>query len=171
MVEIAPVFPTPHDLTTNGTWGETEITAFTQMVDKINEHDNAIQNFVSSGALSVVDNGDGSVSINPNPGAYLSINSQVGTAYTLALTDAQRIIENTSSNTLTVTVPLNATVPYPLGTVVEFHLYGTGSIVIAGASGVVVRSPAGLKLTTRYASAALRLRSADEWILSGYTSI
>lgn len=171
MADINPTFPTPHDLATLGTWGEMEIAAFSTMVEQINANTTAIENFVSSGALSVVDNGDGSVSINPNPGAYLVNNSMVGTAYTLALGDGQAIIENTSSNTLTVTVPPNSVVPYPLGTVIEFHLYGTGTIVLAGGAGVILRSPAGLRLTTQYASAAIRKRSTDEWVVSGMTIV
>lgn len=166
---INPTFPTPHDLTTAGTWGETEIAAFQQMVDAINAHDQAIEDLVVSGALSVTDNGDGSVSIDPNPGAYLTENSQVGTAYTLVLDDAQSIIENAGSNVLTVTIPTNANVPYPLGSVVEFFLYGTGSITLQGDVGVTLRSPAGPRLVTQYASAAIRLRSADEWVVSGFT--
>jgi hypothetical protein len=98
-------------------------------------------------------------------------NSQTGTAYTLAASDADKVIEQNSASTLTVTVPANATVGFPVGTVIEFNLYGTGSLTIAPASGVTLRSPAGLRLTTRYASAAIRKRATDEWIVAGATTV
>jgi hypothetical protein len=98
-------------------------------------------------------------------------NTQTGTAYTLAASDADKVIEQNSASTLTVTVPANATVGFPVGTVIEFNLYGTGSLTIAPAAGVTLRSPAGLRLTTRYASAAIRKRATDEWIVTGATTV
>lgn len=98
-------------------------------------------------------------------------NSQTGLAYTLALTDAGNIVEQNSASTLTVTVPLNSVVAFPIGTTIEFNLYGTGALTLAGAAGVALRSPNGLRLVTKFASAAIRKRATDEWIVSGYTTV
>lgn len=98
-------------------------------------------------------------------------NSQTGSAYTVTLADAGNIVEQNSASPLTVTIPLNSSVAFPIGTTIEFNLYGTGSLTLAGAAGVALRSPNGLRLVNRYASAAIRKRATDEWIVSGYTTV
>ena len=65
--------------------------------------------------------------------AYAS-NPQATGSYTLVLADAGKVIENTGTSALTITVPSNASVPYPIGTTIELLNYSTGSIVLAGAT-------------------------------------
>lgn len=59
-------------------------------------------------------------------------NQQTGSAYTLALTDAGKVVENTAANNLVVTVPTNSAVAFPIGTTIEFLNYSTGSITLSG---------------------------------------
>lgn len=89
------------------------------------------------------------------------------TAYTLALTDAGAVVESTSASAVAVTVPLNATVAFPVGTVIEVLQYGAGQLTIAAASGVTLRNPSSLTTRAQYSSVALRMRAVDEWIVSG----
>lgn len=95
-------------------------------------------------------------------------NNQTGTAYGPVLADAGKVIELNNAATITVTIPLNATQAFPIGTVIELWQQGAGQVVVAAAGGVTIRSTEGkLKLYGQYAAASLRKRGSDEWVLVG----
>lgn len=88
--------------------------------------------------------------------------------YTLMLTDAGKVVEMLVGTTNTVTVPPNATVAFPIGTVIEIYQAGLGSTTILADSGVIVRERENKRrLAGQYATAALRKRGVDEWVLAG----
>ena len=60
-------------------------------------------------------------------GGVVSSNAQSGN-YTLALTDIGGVIDMTNSTAATVTVPPNASVPFPVGTILEICRRGTGAV-------------------------------------------
>jgi len=93
--------------------------------------------------------------------------SQSGTAYTLALSDAGKAVECTSASAATVTVPLNATVAFPIGTAIEVLQYGAGQVTLSPASGVTLRTPSSLTSRAQYSSLSLRYRGGDEWVVGG----
>lgn len=90
-------------------------------------------------------------------------------SYTLMLTDAGKAIEMNSASATTVTVPLNSSVAFPIGTVVEVVRLGTGTVALVAASGVTIRIPVGssLNLRAQYSTVGLRKRAGDEWVASG----
>ena len=89
-------------------------------------------------------------------------------AYTLALTDAGAVVESISASAVTITVPLNASVAFPVGTVIEVLQYGAGQVTLAGAtSGVTLRTASSLTTRAQYSSLSLRYRGSDEWIVGG----
>jgi hypothetical protein len=128
---------------------------------------------------TVSDNGNGTTSVvsgdaTSGGGSGFTIpttRSLSGTAYTLVLADGFNIVENTGTSTLTITIPTNATAAFAVNTDIEFLNYSSGSIILAPASGVVLRSPNGMRLIAQYASAAIRKRGTNEWVVAGYTSI
>lgn len=91
--------------------------------------------------------------------------------YILALGDKGTVVEMNKATAVNLTVPDNATVAFPLGTIIEIHQYGAGQVTVVAAGGVTIRSPLGLKLSAQYATASLRKRATNEWILSGDTTI
>lgn len=93
-------------------------------------------------------------------------NSQAG-SYTLALTDAGKLVEVTAATSATVTVPPNSSVPFPIGIVVNVFQYGAGQVSVAAGTGVTVLTPASLTVRVRYAEISLRKRAADEWVVAG----
>ena len=89
-------------------------------------------------------------------------------SYTLVLADAGTIIEMNVGTANTVTVPLNSSVAFPVGTVISIFQVGAGQTSVAAAGGVTIDSPSSkLKLTGQFSSAALRKRGTDEWVLAG----
>lgn len=88
-------------------------------------------------------------------------------SYTLVLTDAGKVVEMNSASGVTLTVPTNAAVAFPVGTVVEVLQVGAGQITVAPAAGVTLRTPASLTSRAQWATLGLRKRSINEWVISG----
>jgi Pectate lyase superfamily protein len=84
-------------------------------------------------------------------------------SFTANMSDANRTLESTATTAVTMTLPANATVAYPIGTFMDLYQYGAGVVTIAGAAGVTVR---GTTTTTQYGRLRLYKRATDEWIVS-----
>lgn len=96
------------------------------------------------------------------------INTQTGTTYTLALTDAGKRVEGNNASAITFTIPPNSSVAFPIGTWLEIEQYGAGQITVAAGSGVTIRSRGGLLHTNgQYSVIKAYKRATDEWVLSG----
>ena len=89
------------------------------------------------------------------------------TTYSLALTDAGLAIDCTASTAVAITVLAQSTVALPVGTVIEVCQVGAGQVTIVGGSGVTLRTASGLKTRTQWSTLSLRMRAADEWVVSG----
>lgn len=93
----------------------------------------------------------------------------VAGSYTLALTDALKMIEFDSTDALTLVVPSNTSVAFKLGTMIPVRRRGTGTVTIAPADGtVVIESPNGwLDIDARYGMVCLIKRGTNLWALEG----
>lgn len=90
------------------------------------------------------------------------------TSYTLVLGDAYELIEMEVSSANTLTIPTNASVPFPLGTQILVSQLGTGQTTITPALGVTIRSSGGkTKTAAQYSMCTLIKRGTNEWYLSG----
>jgi hypothetical protein len=84
---------------------------------------------------------------------------------TLTFGDSSRMVAVNSSSATTVTVPLNSSVAFRVGTRVFIRKMGTGNVTIAGASGVTINWAGGaFTITTQYASAEIHKISTDTWV-------
>jgi hypothetical protein len=99
--------------------------------------------------------------------AFGVFNAQTGTTYTLALTDVAKVVTLTNAAAITVTVPTNASVAFPIGTQILLYQGGAGAVTIAGDTGVDVRNQAGLEMGGQYAVAGLLKLDSDEWVAFG----
>lgn len=99
----------------------------------------------------------------------VSTNAQTGTAYTLVLTDAGRVIEMNNAAANTLTVPTDASVNFPVGTVIDIFQTGAGQTTVGGA-GVTINARPGLKLSGQWATATLIKRASNTWLLTGSLS-
>ena len=97
----------------------------------------------------------------------VSINVQTA-SYSLALTDSGKLIEMDSSNPNIVTIPLDSSINFDIGTSIDVYQYGTGQTTIAGDIGVTIRSSGNkLNLTSQYSAATLVKRAANDWVVMG----
>lgn len=89
-------------------------------------------------------------------------------SYTLALADAGKAVEMNVASANNLTVPPNASIAFPIGTIIEIAQLGVGQTTIVAGSGVTIRSPSGkMKISGQYSSASLRKRATNEWMLIG----
>jgi hypothetical protein len=101
----------------------------------------------------------------------LTLNAQTGTTYTLALTDAHKLVTLSNASSITATVPPNSSVAFETGDQVNLLQLGAGQVTVAAGSGVTIRSEGSkLKLKGQYATATLVKIGTDEWVLLGNTA-
>lgn len=91
--------------------------------------------------------------------------TESGTSRTLALIDDQKYIRCTNSGTTTITVPLNATAEFPIGTEIDFFM-ADGPVLFVGDSGVTINST-GTTIAAQCQAATLKKVGTDEWDLVG----
>ena len=96
----------------------------------------------------------------------VSLNTQTS-SYTLVLSDAGTLVIMNLGSANNLTVPLNSSVPFAVGTQVPILQLGTGQTTIVATSGVTIRFTPGLKLRTQYSAGALIKIDTDTWLLSG----
>lgn len=72
----------------------------------------------------------------------MSINSQSGTTYTLVLSDANNLVRCNNASAITVTVPTNASVAFPVPTVISIEQQGAGIVTASPGGGVTINSTA-----------------------------
>lgn len=94
---------------------------------------------------------------------------QKGASFTLSLSDAGKFLwVGHATNPITITVPTNASAAFPVGTEIEIGRGNTGSVMLAGASGVNLMSIDGAKVIGNlFGCVAIKKISADHWLLSG----
>lgn len=90
--------------------------------------------------------------------------------YTLSsLTERDSLIEVSSSSGVTITIPTDATLNFPIGTSIDILQTSTGQVTIAAATPATttVNATPGLKLRTQWSSATLFKRAANTWVVMG----
>jgi hypothetical protein len=97
----------------------------------------------------------------------LDINTQLA-SYGLLITDATKLVLMNVGSGNNLTIPLNSSVPFPIGTQIVVGQYGSGQTTFVATGGVTLISAGGkTKLNAQYSMATLIKIATDEWILSG----
>lgn len=96
----------------------------------------------------------------------LIINAQVA-SYTLVIGDNGELVEISNASANTLTVPLNSSVPFPIGSQITLLQTGAGQTTITPAGGVTINATPGLKLRAQWSSATLIKRGTDTWVAIG----
>ena len=100
-----------------------------------------------------------------------TLNDQTGTTYTPVLTDQyQVLVTRSNAGASTMTIPTNASVAFPVGTVITVLNKGAGLVSISGAVGVTILSAgavAAIPTLAQYRSCAIMQTSANNWFVVG----
>ena len=100
--------------------------------------------------------------------SYLNIFNRQTASYTLVLTDQSKIVEMNVGSANNLTVPLNSSQAFPIGTEIQVLQYGAGQTTIVATSGVTLRSKSGqLKIGNQYTGVTLVKVGTDEWYVIG----
>lgn len=98
---------------------------------------------------------------------HLAINSLVA-SYVLVLSDDGKLIQINAPSLATVTIPLDSSVDFPVGTQITFIQTGAGQISFAPSGGVTLNSnPSNGRTRGIWTSAVLIKRDANTWVLLG----
>lgn len=95
-----------------------------------------------------------------------------GTARTLGSSDAYKILEFTSSSSITVTIPNDASdTTFPIGSYVEVRQMGGGQITVSATSpATLVATDNQYKTRVQYSAIVLEKRASNAWYLAGDTT-
>ena len=91
------------------------------------------------------------------------------TARTLSASDFGSVIRTSNGSEVTITIPTDAAVPYPVGSSIAFRQIGNGQIVVVGDTGVTVNLVDGFTAKTRGKGSTIAIHKVDtdEWDLLG----
>lgn len=95
-------------------------------------------------------------------------NAQTGTTYTLVLADAGKMVTLANASAITLTIPLNSSVAFPVGTRIDIAQGGAGQVTVSAAVGATLRSSnSKVKLSGQYSGATLWKQATNTWWLIG----
>jgi hypothetical protein len=104
-------------------------------------------------------------------GGVENVNAQTGTTYTFVLTDRDDLVTASNASAQTYTIPLNSSVAFPTGSLVNLIQIGTGQVTVVGASGVTVASTGATATTPKtraqYSVLTLIKAGTDTWYATG----
>jgi hypothetical protein len=109
--------------------------------------------------------GDGTTAIE-FAGSTIVTNAQVA-SYTTVLADKDKLVEISNASANTLTIPTNASVAYPIGTVINVLQTSTGQTTITPAGGVTINASPGLKLRAQWSGASIIKRAENTWVAMG----
>ncbi len=93
-------------------------------------------------------------------------------SYTLVLADKDKMVEMNVAGANNLTIPLNATIAFPIGSQILWRQEGAGQTTIVATGGVTIKSFANqLKSAGQYAGGSLIKRGTDEWELYGNLTV
>lgn len=98
--------------------------------------------------------------------ADVSTNAQTA-SYTLVLGDKNKIVEMNVASANNLTVPLNSSVAYPVGSQINILQTGAGQTTIVATGGVTINGTPGLKLRAQWSYVTLIKRATDTWVAVG----
>jgi len=95
--------------------------------------------------------------------------NDAATVRTLGLADINAHLVFASASAITVTVPLNATVAFPIGSTIDLEQTGAGVVSVTGEAGVTINRRSGRTAATAGQYAVIRLRKValNSWTLFG----
>lgn len=93
----------------------------------------------------------------------LGVNAQTGTTYTLQLTDMAKDVQCGNASPVTLTIPSDASVPFPVNTLIAFSQTGAGAVTASPAAGVTLNGANGFATTSQYDGRVLQKVSANTW--------
>lgn len=123
---------------------------------------------VTAIASGVIVNADISATAAIDLGKLADVSTNAQTAsYTLVLADKNKVVEMGVASANNLTVPLNSSVAFPVGSQINILQTGAGQTTIVATGGVTINATPGLKMRAQWSYATLIKRATDTWVLVG----
>ena len=123
---------------------------------------------VTAIASGVIVNADISATAAIDLGKLADVSTNAQTAsYTLVLADKNKVVEMGVGSANNLTVPLNSSVAFPVGSQINILQTGAGQTTIVATGGVTINATPGLKMRAQWSYATLIKRATDTWVLVG----
>lgn len=100
-------------------------------------------------------------------GRYVGINAQTGTTYTPVLSDENSLVTLSNASAITVTLPQDSELAFPVGGRIDFAGIGAGLVTFAAGTGATVNGTPSLVTRARYSAVTAIKVSANTWLLVG----
>jgi hypothetical protein len=96
------------------------------------------------------------------------INAQTGTTYTLAASDAAKLVTLSNASAITLTVPQDSDATIPVGSYVDLYQLGAGQVTVVAGTGATLRvSGLTAKARAQYSRLGVQKVAANTWSLFG----
>lgn len=96
------------------------------------------------------------------------VSAESGTTYTMILLDDGLWKQFTAATAVTVTIPPNSSVAFPINAGIIIQQYGAGQVTIVAGAGVTLQSAGGLVATAaQYAVCQAFQVATNTWVLFG----
>jgi hypothetical protein len=163
----------------NNGWVFTDTTGTTISRNVADTNPALIVNLVNAGAtgnIQVWQKAGSALSQISNAGIFVGqsrpTRTDITANATLALADEGKVLRvnpTTAADNITITIPKNSAVAFPVDTEIAIVRYNSGTVSIAPVDGDVTLQSANAerKIKNRYGSVALKKVATDEWVLVG----
>ncbi len=154
-------------LTINGTTNEIDVSVSTNSITL-----GLPTNITVSGTMTRSQMSDFTLSTNEvattefTQKAALNISTKTS-SYTLTLSDIGKLVEFNSSSDLTLTIPSNLSVAFPIGTQIIVSRLGTGKVNFVISSDTLLSASSYTYIANQYSAVTLVKRSSTQWYLFG----
>jgi hypothetical protein len=96
-----------------------------------------------------------------------TVKADTTTAYTPILTDENQMVTLSNPAAITVTLPQNSAVAFPIGAEVDFLWLGAAQPSFAAGTGATVNGTPGLKLRAQFSAATAKKIATNTWVIIG----
>lgn len=100
-----------------------------------------------------------------------TVKADTTTGYTPILTDENKMVTLSNAGAITVTLPQNSDVAFPVGAEIDFLWLGVGQPTFAAGTGATANATPGLKLREQYSAATAKKISTNGWVVLGDLSV
>ena len=98
----------------------------------------------------------------------MTMNNQTGTTYTLVLSDAGKNVTLNNASAITLTIPANSSVAFPIGTSILLTQLGAGQVTVSITTDTLnVASTFTAVLAEQYSEAVITKKTSTMWVISG----
>lgn len=107
------------------------------------------------------------INVGSTPGRYLGVNNQTGTTYTPVLSDEGKLVTLTNAAAITVTLPQDSDLAFPIGARTDYTVLGAGMVTFVAGTGATVKvADTAVSRKTNSSMTTVKI-AANTWLVVG----